>query len=55
MQYLITTNNNEPFLTIWFTYENHWVESVEMKVYDLINCVYTCDGEIWLQIGIDNL
>jgi hypothetical protein len=55
MQYLITTNIQQPFLTKWFDADNHFNPDVEMVVYDLINNVYTTDGHTWLNINIDHL
>jgi hypothetical protein len=55
MQYLITTNVQPPFLTIWFDAENHFNPCVKMVVYDLINHVYTTDGHTWEPINIDHL
>lgn len=55
MRYIVTTKDNKPFLTDWFDEENHFNKEVGMIVYDIINNVYTTDGENWLEISIDNL
>jgi hypothetical protein len=53
MQYLITLEDTEPFLTKWFEAENNFIAG--MTVYDLINHCYTADGIIWLKIELDHL
>jgi len=55
MRYLITTNNNVPFLTKWFDPENHFNKQDEMVVYDLVNYIYMDDGITWKLIDIDHL
>ena len=55
MRYLITTNNQPPFLTDWFDSENNFSLSVNMVVYDLFHKKYTTDGIIWNDIAIDHL
>ena len=55
MRYLVTSNNSEPFLTKWFDIEDHWIDGVEMVVYNLISGRYTNDGVKWLEIKFDNL
>ena len=55
MRYLVATEYNIPFLTDWFDAKNHFNKEVGMIVYDLVNNVYTIDGENWHKIPIDNL
>jgi hypothetical protein len=55
MRYLITTPENQPFVTEWFDSENHFSESVGMVVYDLHKWVYTTDGVTWQEIEQDHL
>jgi len=53
MQYLITTPNDPPFLTNWYSFENNYIKG--MVVYDLINYTYSTDGKIFNPITEDNL
>ena len=55
MRYLITTNDQPPYLTDWFDAENHFNAEVGMVVYDLAKGIYTTDGEKWDQIEEDHL
>lgn len=58
MRYLITTTNaenNEPFKTNYYDYENNFDELLGMIVYDLFNDKYTTDGKKWKPIEIDHL
>lgn len=56
MTYLITTKEvASPFLTDFFDPENHFNPDVEMIVYDLIQCKFTTDGEVWHDIKVDQL
>lgn len=55
MNYLITANEMNPFLTNWYDYENHYRDDLNMVVYDLIKCIYTTDGKTWFSIVEDHL
>ena len=55
MNYLITTNEHEPFLTEWYDHENFFNPELGMKVYDLSNSRYTDDGETWKPVEMDHL
>ena len=55
MRYLITTNDQTPYLTDWFDAENHFNAEVGMVVYDLAKGIYTTNGEKWEQIEEDHL
>ena len=55
IRYLITTNDNQPFLTEWFDPENNFNKDVGMVVYDMLLEVYTTDGDVWNDIMIDHL
>ena len=55
MRYLITTKDNEPFLTEWFIPENNFNAELGMEVYDLAENKYTIDGYNWQDIEIDHL
>jgi len=54
-RYLVTTQDNGPFFTQFFICENHFITDIGMVVYDLINRLYTDDGEEWFQIEVDHL
>lgn len=53
MQYLITLKDNEPFVTNYYDYENHYIDG--MTVYNLLNYTYTTDGINWDGITEDHL
>ena len=55
MRYLITITDEEPFLTDWYSNENHFVNECGMVVYDLYKMVYTDDGNTWKDIPEDHL
>lgn len=55
MRYLITTKNENPFLTDYFDSENNFNRTYEMVVYDLSKNIYTKDGVNWEEIEIDHL
>jgi hypothetical protein len=55
MNYLIVTNNNEPFYTNWFDPENHFIKDVEMVVFNLLTHKYTTNGKDWYDIMQDHL
>lgn len=55
MQYLVTSDINPPYLTDWFDAENHFVDDINMVVYDLLNEVFTTNGQDWQDIAIDSL
>ena len=55
MNYLITMDNQEPFLTNWFEYENNFQEGAGMIVYNLLDITYTTDGVNWQDIEEDSL
>ena len=54
-RYLVTTKGDEPFFTQFFTPENHFVPDGGMVVYDLVDRLYTDDGEEWFPIEVDRL
>jgi hypothetical protein len=55
-RYLVTTKEvKSPFITQWFEPENHFIEDVEMIVYDLFKLKYTTDGKLWQDIELDHL
>ncbi len=55
MRYLITTSTNQPFLTNWYEFENHFNADLGMVVYDLELEKYTTDGFTWFDIKSDHL
>ena len=55
MNYLIITNNHEPFYTDWFDAENHFVSDVEMIVFNLYNYTHTTNGKDWQETKQDHL
>ena len=52
MKYLIL-HDGEAFYTDWFSVENNYIPG--MVVFDLVADVFTDDGNVWHQIGIDYL
>jgi hypothetical protein len=55
MRYLITSNADNPYLTNWFSPQNHYIVNIGMVVYDLAKQVFTADGKSWQPIEIDHL
>lgn len=57
MRYLVTFTNgiNEPFLSQWYEYENHYNEDLGMVVYDFYKFIYTTNGKEWQPIKVDHL
>ena len=55
MRYLITITDEEPFMTDWYSNENHFVNECGMVVYDLYKMVYTDNGKTWKDIPKDHL
>ncbi len=53
MKYLITVPGEEPFLTIWFDFENDFQDG--MVVYDLFKHTYSTDGINFKEIEFDRL
>lgn len=55
MNYLIVTNNNDPFYTNWFDAENTFNKDDDMVVFNLLNHTYTTNGKDWYEIQQDHL
>jgi hypothetical protein len=55
MRYLITTNQTQPFLTMYFNAENHFQENIKMVVFDLLKRIFTTNGKDWKAIPVDHL
>jgi len=55
MNYLITADGMEPFLTKWYDYENNYRADLNMVVYDLDNQCYTTNGTDWKELEVDHL
>ena len=55
MRYLVTAKDHKPFFTSYYTSENCFIPEAGMVVYDLVNRIYTEDGENWQDIDIDHL
>ena len=53
MRYLITSPDQEPFMTNWFDKINNYVTG--MTVYDFGTMMYTRDGVNWYEIQEDHL
>ncbi len=54
-KYLIITNENKPFFTNYFDYENNFNDEINMVVFDLFHHIYTTDGINWKEIEEDHL
>jgi hypothetical protein len=54
-KYLILTDQNKPFFTNYYEYENHYNNEITMIVFDLINNLFTADGINWEKIEEDHL
>ena len=57
MRYLITFTKpgNEPFLTRWFDYDNHYNPDLGMIIFDLEYELYSTNGKDWQSIPQDHL
>ena len=53
MRYLIQPKDSDPFLTEWFSAENHYLQG--MIVYDLAHQLWTKDGKKWKRLEQDQL
>lgn len=55
MRYLITSKDNEPFLTEYYQFENHFNPDIGMVVFDLAKSSYSTNGQDWMDIEEDHL
>ena len=53
MKYLITSPEQEPFITNWYSFENNFIEG--MIIYDLQNWTYSTNGKQFIDILQDHL
>ena len=55
MRYLVTMNDEPPFMTNVYDYKNNWILGINMVIYDLEKRLYTRSGTTWHPIEIDQL
>ena len=53
MEYLLIYPNNKPFISVYYDYENHYVDG--MLVFNLTNRTYSSDGINLKEIEADHL
>lgn len=53
MRYLIITNDNQPFYTSWFDYENLYNPDVMTCIFDFHTGMHTFDGKTWVETTVD--
>ncbi|HEY5590649.1 MAG TPA: hypothetical protein VIK55_06485 [Paludibacter sp.] len=55
MKYLVITNDNQPFYTNWFDYENLYNSDIMVCIFDLESGKHTLNGTDWIETLVDHL